>query len=110
MLKSVLVKLIECMNKRNRYVRQDRTEFAKQYSKYCHLLLECLDDAGYLYRISFAKHLNSREPLYTCVEVDVPGILAHDIKAFDAAGFEWIREQCKMIYKFDENRKEDEIV
>lgn len=109
MLKSVLEKLVECANKHNHCVKQNMPEVANHHTRSCQLLLECLADAGYFSAVSFARHQGPEFMcLYTCINFDVPYILAPEIKAFETVGFEWIKEQSKMIYKFEDNRKETE--
>ena len=111
MLKSVLEKLIECMNAHNRCVLQNMPKVANQHGRSCQLLLDCLSNAGYLSTVSCARHQGPEFMcLYTCISFDVPGILSPEIEAFETVGFKWFREQCKMIYNFDENGKEDNAV
>jgi hypothetical protein len=117
MLKSVLIKLIDCMNEYNRYMLKGWSTAADSVGMKAGILRECLEAAGYKMHIT-TEHVEITEgtyrgslvDCYTIVSFDIPTASGEDIKAFQEAGFEWLWASNMVKYKFVMNRKGKEAV
>ena len=118
MLKSILTKLVECMELHNRYALSMAPTLANDYASKCKLLTECLKDSGYeselkmeAVEVTHGEYSGCKGNVFACVKVYMPtdGSFAFtnkNIKEFEAIGFEQLPNNA-MYHKFEYNRKEN---
>ena len=121
MLRSVLTKLVECMEAHNQYVLQGPPTVANHYAAKCELLIECLEDAGYkpivkteTVDIFEGLYRGCRNSLYTSISFYVPIVpvdendkLRLEMNVFANVGFECPWNGGTMTYEFNNCRKEN---
>ena len=118
MLKSVLTKLVECMELHDRYVMSGAPTIAIDYISKCKLLSECLEDAGYAVEVKMesvevtsGEYVGRKGNVFTCIKVYMPTdgsftFTNKNVKEFKAIGFEQMSNNA-MYHKFEYNRKEN---
>ena len=117
MLKSVLTKLVDCMELHNRYALSMAPTLASDYASKCRLLAECLKNAGYEsefkmenIEVTRGEYVGCKGNLYTCLVIYMPtdGSFVPTYKTyeeFNAIGFEQMLINA-MYYKFNYNGKD----
>lgn len=120
MLKSVLSKLVECMDTHNHYVLQGPPVVANHYISKCDLLIECLENAGYKVEfdtepleIAEGMYRGCRGSLYTCLKIYMPTDGSYirtyrTVEEFKEIGFEQMLING-IYHKFETTRKEEAV-
>lgn len=118
MLKSVLTKLVECIELHNRYALSMAPTLASDYASKCKLLAECLKDAGYeselkmeAVEVTYGEYAGCKGNLYTCfviyMHTDGSFVRTYEtVEEFKTIGFEQMLINA-MYYKWNFNRKEN---